>query len=520
MLIQDYLDYYARNNPDFGCVRQGEQAYSFAQMLELSNRTANGLRELGVAHGQRIAVLGENSPNHYMMFLAAARIGAVAVPLNYRLAPAELAFVINDAEVKVLLVLDGMQECVVALREHLKDDVVVLSEGMPDSQDWQTWLQQQSVDSIASDDANVQPNDAVLQLYTSGTTGNPKGVVLSHFNLLSLVISNSVATPVRSNAGESSIICAPLFHIGGAGSVIMGLFSGQEALLHKAFDPMPLLHDLENYPVSQIFMVPAMIGALLQVPDIKQRDFSQLRAIFYGASPISESLLRSALEVFQCDFVQMYGMTETTGTVVNLSARDHKLALDSRPELLRAAGRPSLGVQAKIVDPDGQQLPAGEVGELLIKADTNMLSYHNLPEATAETLTDGWVHTGDAGYIDEQGYIFLKDRIKDMVVSGAENIYPVEVENAIAKHPSVIDVAVIGIPDDKFGEALLAFVVLKAGAELSCEEMIEFCRDKIAGYKIPRQLEQIDELPRNATGKVLKKTLRAPFWQDLGRDIA
>jgi acyl-CoA synthetase (AMP-forming)/AMP-acid ligase II len=280
-----------------------------------------------------------------------------------------------------------------------------------------------------------------------------------------------------------------------------------------------LIDDIEQYPVDSVFMVPAMIMMVLQIPDIEQRDFSKLRQIFYGASPISETVLRKALAVFQCDFVQMYGMTETTGTVVNLSPEDHRKALDGRPELLRSCGRPSIGGAAKVVDSNGNEQPPGEVGEIWLKSETNMLGYYNLPEATTANLTDGWVHTGDAGYMDQEGYLYLKDRIKDMVVSGGENIYPVEVENAIATHNAVVDVAVIGIPDDKYGEALLAFVVTKADMTLTLEELVESCRDKIAGYKIPRQLEIIDELPRNPSGKILKKVLRAPFWEGVERGI-
>jgi acyl-CoA synthetase (AMP-forming)/AMP-acid ligase II len=271
--------------------------------------------------------------------------------------------------------------------------------------------------------------------------------------------------------------------------------------------------------VGSVFMVPAMIMAVLQIPDIEKRDFSGLKQIFYGASPISEAVLRRAMEVFGVDFIQMYGMTETGGTVVNLTVEDHQRALAGKPELLLSCGRPSVGVEVRIMDFDGNECPTGEVGEIWIKSDTNMLGYYNLPEATASSLTDGWVHSGDAGYMDEEGYIYLKDRIKDMVVSGGENIYPVEVENAIAHHEAVADVAVIGVPDEKYGEALLAFVVLKEGASLTVEEMIEFCRERIAGYKIPRKLEIIGEMPRNPSGKILKKELRKPYWEGIDRSI-
>jgi len=282
---------------------------------------------------------------------------------------------------------------------------------------------------------------------------------------------------------------------------------------------MQVLADMERFPVTSIFMVPAMIMAVLQVPDIEQRDFSKLQTMFYGASPISETVLRRAIEVFQCEFIQMYGMTETTGTVVSLSPADHRRALAGKPELLRSCGRPSVGVEIKIMDTQGKEVSTGDVGEIRVKSDTNLLHYYNLPEATAANLTDGWVHTGDAGYLDDEGYLYLKDRIKDMVVSGGENIYPVEIENTLAKLDAVADVAVIGVPDEKFGEALLAFVVTKPDMSLNTEEMIDFCRDRIAGYKIPRQLEIVEELPRNPSGKILKKILRQPYWEGAAREI-
>ncbi|MAT95499.1 MAG: acyl-CoA synthase [Halioglobus sp.] len=516
MLVHHYLEYYARTTPEAPCFSHHDTSISYGKLDELANQLGNGLLDLGVEKGQRVAILGENSIEHGLWFMAASKVGAVAVPLNYRLAPAELAFIINDSNTRVLFVLQGMEDTLEALRGQLPAGIAIITQQQPDSLHWQEWVNRFPPSAPAVETHRDEP---FFQLYTSGTTGNPKGVVTSHFNILQLTMMNVIATPQRPHAGSAGIVCAPLFHIGGAGSAIAGIYNGQHTLLHRSFDPVQVLDDMEQYPVTSIFMVPAMIMAVLQVPGVEERDFGKLQTIFYGASPISETVLRRALEVFQCEFVQMYGMTETTGTVVHLTPADHRRALAGKPELLRSCGRPSVGAQVKVVDTQGEEVETGEVGEIWVKSDTNMLCYYNLPEATAANLTDGWVHTGDAGYLDEEGYLYLKDRIKDMVVSGGENIYPVEVENTLARLEAVADVAVIGVPDDKFGEALLAFVVTKPGMQLDVEEMIEFCRDKIAGYKIPRQLEIVEELPRNPSGKILKKVLREPYWEGVNRGI-
>ena len=517
MLVHHFLEYYARNFPDNPCVTQEGVTTTYGEMDRLANRLANGLLSLGIGKGERVCILGENSREHIALFEAACKVGAVTVSLNYRLAPAELAFIINDAQSRVLLMLDsGFSDTLDKLRGDLPQDFNLLTRGLPDSLDWDSFIAGQS---DAHPGVDVQPTDPFFQLYTSGTTGNPKGVVSTHANFVAEAMMNTTFIPHRPNPDSADIVCAPMFHVGGAGSSLVSIYAGSEILLHKAFDPAQVVSDIENFPVSSVFLVPAMMMAVLQLPDIESRDFSGLKQVYYGASPISESVLRRAMEVFEADFVQMYGMTETCGTVVNLSPADHMKALAGRPELLLSCGRPSVGVQARIMTPEGKECPRGEVGEIWILSDSNMVGYYNLPEATASSLTDGWVHTGDAGYMDEEGYIFLKDRIKDMVVSGGENIYPVEVENAIAHHPSVADVAVIGVPDDKFGEALLAFVVVNSGASLELDEMIDFCRERIAGYKIPRKLELIEEMPRNPSGKILKKELRKPYWEGVERRI-
>lgn len=518
MLVHHFAEYYARNFPNNPCVTLDGHTTTYGELNTLANRLAHGLRKSGITHGDRVGILGENSLEHVLAFIATGKLGAVTVSLNYRLAPAELAFILNDSKAGALIVLDEtMLSTLSALREDISPDVTVLTAAAQENYPgWTRWLNSQADDNPNID---VAPEDPFIQLYTSGTTGNPKGVVSSHRSMLAECMMNTTLMPARPAPGSSDLICAPLFHIGGAGSSLISLFAGTQIIMHRAFDPVAVVNDIEKYPINSIFMVPAMIMAVLSLPQIEQRDFSNLKQIYYGASPISEAILQQAMAVFKTDFIQMYGMTETTGTVVNLTAEDHAKALAGRPELLQSCGRPSVGAQVRVVDENGDDLPAGQIGELWVYSDTNMLGYYNLPAETARNLTDGWVHTGDAGYVDEEGYIFLKDRMKDMVVSGGENIYPVEVENALAKHPAVADVAVVGVPDEKYGEALLAFVVTSPGANLEVGEMIEFCRDKIAGYKIPRQLEVIAEMPRNPSGKILKKILRAPYWEGIDRSI-
>lgn len=517
MLVNHFPEYYARNFPNNPLLTLEGETTSYGQFNTLANQLANGLLSLGVTRGDRVCIMGENSLEHLLLCMAAAKSGAVMVSLNYRLAPAELNYIINDANAKALLILDAaFYSTLEAMRAGLPANIQLVTRGVAESIDWESWLSEQK---SSAPDCSVSPDDAVLQLYTSGTTGHPKGVVSNHRNFLAEYTMNTTFMPSRPGPGQADLICAPFFHIGGLGSAMISLLAGTEIILHRAFDPAAVVDALEQHPISSVFMVPAMIMAVLSLPGIENRDFSKLNTIYYGASPISESVLRRAMEVFGSDFLQMYGMTETTGTVVNLTPADHARALDGQPELLQSCGRPSVGTQIRIMDLQANECRTGEVGEIWVKSDTNMQSYYNMPEETAKNLTDGWVHTGDAGYLDDEGYLYLKDRMKDMVVSGGENIYPVEVENTIANMAAVADVAVIGIPDEKYGEALLAFVVVQPGEKLELDDMIAFCREHIAGYKIPRKLEIIAEMPRNPSGKILKKELRKPFWEGIERNI-
>ena len=308
----------------------------------------------------------------------------------------------------------------------------------------------------------------------------------------------------------------PCFHISGTGTGLGTMFAGTGAIVLPEYDPTKALEMIEQFNISKIFMVPAAIQIMLNHPRVHEVDFSRLKYITYGASPIPLELMRAAMDRFGCGFVQMYGMTETSGTIVTLNPEDHDPA--GSPRML-SVGKPLPGVEIKIIDGEGQELPAGQIGEIATRSIKNMKGYWNNPKATASTIdADGWLKTGDAGYLDEDGYLYIRDRVKDMIISGGENVYPAEVENAIYSHPKVADVAVIGVPDEKWGEAVKACVVVKKNESLTEAEVIAHARRHIAGYKCPKTVDFIDVLPRNPSGKVLRRELRAPYWE--GKDRA
>jgi len=315
-----------------------------------------------------------------------------------------------------------------------------------------------------------------------------------------------------------SLVVMPLFHIAGGGWAFAGIYSGCHSVMLREVDPAEILAVMPKHGVTTTIFVPAVLQFLLQMPNIGDVDFSALESILYGASPISEDVLRRAMSAFGCKFTQAYGLTETTGAIVALPPEDHDP--DNRPELLRSAGKPYGWVELRIVDPEGVDAPDGEVGEIWTRSGQNMKGYWNLPEATAEVITqDGWLRTGDAGYLKD-GYLYLHDRVKDMIVSGGENVYPAEIENVLMSHPEVADVAVVGVPDEKWGESVKAIVVRAEGSKMSEAGVIEFARASLAGYKCPKSVDFVaGPLPRNPSGKLLKRVLREPYWQGQSRRI-
>ena len=491
---------------------------SFAELDRNTNRVANALKALGVRAGERIAYLGKNSDVFFELLFGAIKAKVVMAPINWRLAGPEVAFIVEDCKAPVLFV---GPEFVAQVRNILPQltsvrSVITTEGGAGEWQDFAAWRDAQS---DADPGIEVTPEDIALQLYTSGTTGKPKGAMLSHANFFNLVNTGTGAEQPEWNkwtADDVSLVAMPLFHIGGSGWGVMGLYQGARGVIARDFDPSKVLDFIEKDGITKLFMVPAAMQFVVRQPRARQMDFSHLKYMLYGASPIPAALLKECIEVFKCGFVQVYGMTETTGAIVALPPEDHI----EGSERMRSAGKAMPGVELAILDADGNQLPPSQVGEIATRSGSNMAGYWNLPEATARTLgKDGWLRTGDAGFLDEDGYLYIHDRIKDMIISGGENIYPAEVESAICDHPDVAEAAVIGIPDEKWGEAVKAVVALKPGKTATATDIINFTRERIAGFKTPKSVDFVLALPRNPSGKILRRQLRDPYWTGKDRQV-
>jgi len=491
-------------------------ATTYAEFDRHTNKAANGLAALGVRAGSRISYLGKNSEAYFELVFGAAKIGAVMTPINWRLAPPEIAYILSDSGAEALFV---GPEFIDVVRGLPTGDLrgVIAMEGDGDGPGYEAWRDAQSP---SDPQVRVDWEDIALQLYTSGTTGRPKGAMLSNRALLELRALHATSDLGwnRWTPDDVSLVAMPISHIGGTGWGIMGLYNGATGVVAREFDPAAVLDFIERDRISKIFMVPAAMQIVLRDPRAREVDYSRVKYVLYGASPIPLDLLKEAMEVFGCGFVQMYGMTETSGTIVALPPEDHQVAGGPR---MRSAGKALPGVELAILDEEGRRLPANQVGEIAIRSPANMSGYWNLPEATAKTVdAEGWLRSGDAGYLDEDGYLFIHDRVKDMIISGGENVYPAEVENAVYGHPDVAEVAVIGVPDPKWGEAVKAVVVRKPGREPTPEEIIAWSRERIAGFKAPKSVDFIDALPRNASGKILRRELREPYWAGLERRVS
>jgi acyl-CoA synthetase (AMP-forming)/AMP-acid ligase II len=520
--LADIPRHHARVRPRATAIVHGDRATTFESLHRRSSRVANGLIASGIKPGARVAVLDQNSDRYFEIMLGVAKVGAVSVTVNWRLAPREVAFVLKDSCAEVLFV-GGRHAAYLAplLADFKTMRQIILIDGAaevwPAYEDWIG--RHNDLDPGYAGAAQ----DTAVQIYTSGTTGHPKGVELAHHTFYGLSRYRALDhfDPhfgwIDWKPGDTAIIAIPAFHIGGTYWAFLALYSGARSVILPQFVAGDVLSAISQHRVSQLILVPTMIQQVRAHPDCAATDFSSLQYLLYGASPIPLELLREATAMFKCRFIQVYGMTELCGAVTYLPAEDHNSHGTQR---MRSAGKAVTGVGLEIRDAAGRSVPRETVGEICVHSATRMNGYWNLPDATAATMNaEGWVRTGDAGLLDSDGYVYVQDRIKDMIVSGGENIYPAEVESAIYGHPSVAEVAVIGVPDLKWGEAVKAIVVLKPGSEADGDSILNFARSSIGGFKVPKSVDFVSALPKNATGKVLKRELRSPYWQNRDRQI-
>ncbi|HVA08471.1 MAG TPA: long-chain-fatty-acid--CoA ligase [Acidimicrobiales bacterium] len=515
----------AGSQPDHEMLVSGDDRRTWSEEYERACRVAQACERDGTSVGDRVAFLDRNGMAYFDVLFGGSFLGAVNVAVNWRLAPNEMAAIIDDARARILFVHTDYLEAL----EHMTSDllsvqrIVVLRDASSVEKrssdaravSFDEWIE--GCDAV--DPGHVGESDEVsMQLYTSGTTGLPKGVMLTNANLSTAI--SEAGTTFRIAGDTVSLVAMPLFHIGGSGWALCAMSRGGRSIILRDVDPIQLLKLIEGERITEMFLVPAVLMVLLGTSAMSSTDLSSLRLIFYGASPISEDVLVRCMSSFGCEFCQVYGMTETTGAITALRPEDHEPD-GPRRGLLRSAGHPHPTVELRVIDPDsGRDAELGRVGEIWTRSPYNMVGYWGKPDETAATIdVDGWLRTGDAGYLDADGYLYLHDRMKDMIVSGGENIYPAEVENVLLSHPDVADAAVIGVPDERWGETVKAIVVLAPDAALDAPGIIAHCRSNLAHYKCPTSVETTTLLPRNPSGKILKRELRAPYWKGKDRRI-
>lgn len=501
--------------------RPGERVYwtpsrtwTYAELGAAVGRIARGLQELGIGRGDRVACLTKHTADCVALALAACRLGAVCMPVNWRLAPPEIEYIVNNGAAK-LMVVDRAFADPWAQVSAPEVKLTLVTE------DFASWYR-----GFAPMGETPEPDldDTALQLYSSGTTGLPKGVELTHRNLAAGMMGAVPDAIGYRGAPDVMLNLLPTYHIAGVGVALLTATRTGTCVLYPDFDPVKAISAIAEHQVTHSFLVPAMIQFMLQVRGAGKADYSSLKGISYGASPISEKVLVEAMRTFRCDFLQVYGLTETTGAVTCLRPEDHDPE-GPKKHLLRSAGKPIDGVELRVVDlATGKDCAEGGVGEVWIRTAQNMKGYWGNAKATRAAFAEkdasgmGWFRSGDAGFLRE-GYVYMHDRMKDMIISGGENIYPAEVENVLMQHPAVADGAVIGVPDEQWGEAVKACVTLKPGAQARAADLIGFMRERLAHYKCPKSVDFLEAIPRNPTGKILKRVLREPYWKGKNRRV-
>lgn len=511
------IGYWAQHRPEGIAMDDGVHPITYRELDASADRYARSFAGAGLQPGDRIAWLGKNASLYFTLLVAASRAGLAIVPVGWRLAVPEIRYILADTGAAMLVCQSACADLAAAASEGLDSLRFVLVEGESDGRGMEpleAWVNAQKSGDLPPAD----PDRGVLQLYTSGTTGKPKGAVLSNRNMFALrpIIEESEIDWYKISSDDSMLVIMPVAHIAGSGVGTVAFYNGCRAVIRSEFSPDAVL-DCVADGATHMFLVPTALQMVVNHPRAATTDWSRLKLVMYGAAPMPIELLRQCMQTMGAQFCQQYGMTETTGTFCALPPEDHDPAGNER---MRSAGKALPGVEVRIVDGGGNPVPNGTIGEIATRSPLNMVGYWRNDAKTRETVdADGWLLTGDAAYMDDDGYVFIQDRVKDMIISGGENVYPAEVENAIFGHPDVLEVAVIGVPDDKWGEAVKAVVVPKPGHEVDPQSVIAWARERIAPFKTPKSIDVIPEMPRNATGKILRRSLREPYWQGRERQV-
>ncbi|NNH68852.1 long-chain-fatty-acid--CoA ligase [Nocardia uniformis] len=506
---------HAARRPDLVALVCAGRETTFGALHRISCQVANALQAEGLAPGARVGYLGRDSERLYQLLIAAADSGLVLVPLNWRLASTEIEYILRDSECELLFVDAADEPLAAQAMERMERPIGLVRmdrDGVAGA-GFTAWHAPYADYRLPTKTSRQQ---ALLQMYTSGTTGHPKGVVIAQQSLFAVreVRDRSSMPWLQPPPDDRCLVLIPGFHIAGLAWAVQGLLDAVTTVILPEYTPPAALAAIRTFDITAVCAVPVMLLLVIAEPGVTPADFAGLRQVAYGGSPIPEDMLNLCMTVYGCEFLQFYGMTETATPITFLPPADHT---PGSPRL-RSSGTSYADSEILILDKAGNPLPPGEIGEVVVRGPAMMLEYFNRPDATAATLVDGWIHTGDAGRLDEDGYLFICDRLADMIIVGGENVYPAEVENVLVAHPAVREAAVVGAPDDRWGERLHAFVAFHPGQSATPHELMMSIRDKLASFKLPQHIEVLDALPRNASGKILRRTLREPLWQ--GRDRA
>jgi acyl-CoA synthetase (AMP-forming)/AMP-acid ligase II len=516
MNTTDFLSIANAICPERDCIVFEGKRWTYAQMWERANKLANALRKIGAEKGDRIGILQVNCNQYVEAYYASAMMGAIFVPLNFRAKSDELSYMIANAEAKILFVGSRYSEMVDAMLPELPTVKHCIS---IDRKEEKRLYYEDVVGSASSDESFIEigDDDITMLMYTAGTTGRPKGVPLRHNAFVSYVLEN--VEPASPDIEEKNLLTVPLYHVAGIQAMLAAIYGGRTLVMMRQFEVKEWLEAIQKEKATRAMLVPTMLKRVIDDPEFNRYNLSSLKVVTYGAAPMPFEVINRAIKTMPwVKFINAFGQTETASTITSLGPEDHNIEgteEEKQKKLKRLSssiGRPLPDVEVKIVDGEGKPLPSLEVGEIWARGPRIMTGYWRDEQKTSQVMTqDGWLRTGDMGWMDEEGYIYLAGRGDDMIIRGGENISPEEVENVLHSHPKVEEAAVIGVPDPEWGQEPRAVVVLKKGKDATSEEIIEYCRSKLSGFKRPRSVVFLDSLPRNPMGKVLRKKLREEY---------